>query len=156
MRVRNRMELVRVNTPERVLLFDNLLRSTLEGQVSAAYLEKCRAALDADKQFFLLMIDENAVGTLALLPVAGFPGIWKIQSLAMAKYWRRAGLAQFMFDNAVTTVRQLNARRLRATVPAALTAARDFFKKNGFVEEAAGTCPPGGNPSEELQLSVAI
>lgn len=156
MRVRNRMELIRVNSTERALLFDNLLRSTLDGQVSAGFLEKCRAVLDADKLFFLLMIDENAVGALALLPVAGFPGIWEIRSLAMAKYWRRAGLAQFMFDNAVAAVRPLNARRLRATVPAALTAARVFFTKNGFVEEVVGDCPPGGNPSEELRMSVAI
>lgn len=135
MRMRNRMELLPVDSRERQLLADNLLRSLLHGRLPADDQEKLSAADFTSGRFCVLDIDGSAVGTVSLRPLPELPGVWEIRSLAVSKSWQRAGLAQFMFDKVVAAARAQGARRLRALIHSGLPEAAAFFAHNEFRPE---------------------
>lgn len=142
MRVRNRMEFMPADSPERQMLADNLLRAILHGRLPEADLEKICATNFSTERFCLLDIDGSAVGTISLRALTDYPGIWEIRSLAVTQAWQRGGLAQFMFNKTLATARAQGARRLQATLHSSLTAAAEFFAKNAFIPEDPAFIPP--------------
>lgn len=91
--------------------------------------------------FFLLEIQESAVGTVGIRPLSPSSGIWEIAWLCLLPGWRGMGIGRMMAETAIAAARERGALAIvaqwdrRCDAAIALLERLSFRRENSFEQE---------------------
>ncbi len=123
----NAIEFREVSGEMELLLAQNLLESAFSPMQDREAAEKfITVAADIDK-FWVLDIDGAVSGCLSISKVKHKAGVWLLNNLCVASFWRKGGLARFMLTKCLEYLAEQNCRALIVMLHPELIAAEKLF-----------------------------